>query len=433
MAFMCKFLRENNQDLSEKLKFLDCVDLISTNFDCNEKEGFMGRQRYNPSLMRDTIKFLIPETSSADVQERIMAISRITRLICCIECHCTAKGMKAFKIGKLVGYLILCSNDPSENVCHWAADGLHHLYTLILQRKSMMKFGDSEEFEELLQEWEEEKLFWLAWFSDVSPTTVRFKKSLRADEQLDVILVAIKGMRDDNIYRTKAATQMLKAMLRDPQPIFIKIPKIIKSLYSDLEHISDARARQEVFRFLWMLGKSHPQEVVKTLLGCSIQCDCTASAMWNALTCFSEPAQKVLNVLQSILLEQPLYSDGPGVKATLNPLAATTALYEILRRPSPACREALRAMYPMLSIALLCQISYTVHFTPEEIDIYWSACIRQEIPTPPAPLRSALRAFKGLIRRAGDGDQALIMNRRGGSELLVHRGTHQKGLTVFAR
>lgn len=47
--------------------------------------------------------------------------------------------------------------------------------------------------------------------------------------------------------------------------------------------------------------------------------------------------------------------------------------------------------------------------------------------------RSALRTFKSLLKRASDGDQALIMNERGGSELLINPKTHQKGITVFAR
>ncbi|XP_062987856.1 maestro heat-like repeat-containing protein family member 7 [Elgaria multicarinata webbii] len=90
-------------------------------------------------------------------------------------------------------------------------------------------------------------------------------------------------------------------------------------------------------------------------------------------------------------------------------------------------------MYPTLSVSLLCQISFTLQFTPQEIDVYWRTCMQQKVPTPPVPLRSALRTFKALIRRASEGDQALIMNKRRGSELLLHHATHQKGLTLFAR
>ncbi|XP_033004039.1 uncharacterized protein LOC117046353 [Lacerta agilis] len=167
--------------------------------------------------------FLLPETGSPFVEERIMALSRITKLVCCITSHCTPKGMKDFKMGKLAGHLALCSKDSSESVCHWAADALHCLYTLILHQKSMMKPENDTEFMELMQDWKEEKIFWLAWFSDISTTTMKFKKCLHADEQMDFLLAAIKGMRDDNLYHTKAAILMMKAMLRDPQPVFIKV------------------------------------------------------------------------------------------------------------------------------------------------------------------------------------------------------------------
>nr|XP_028587742.1 maestro heat-like repeat-containing protein family member 7 isoform X4 [Podarcis muralis] len=378
-------------------------------------------------------QFLLPETGSPLVEERVMALSRITKLVCWITSHCTPEGMKDFKMGKLAGHLALCSKDSSESVCHWAADALHRLYTLILHQKSLMKPENDPEFMELMQDWKEEKIFWLAWFSDISTTTMKFKKCLHAEEQMDFLLAAIKGMRDDNLYHTKAAILMLKAMLRDPQPVFIKVPKTTRFMYFSLEHIGDPQARLEVFRFLLLLGKSRPQDVVKTLLACSVQCDSTASAMWNSLTCFSDTAQKVLGVLQSILQEQPMYWDGHRVKASLRPLAANAAFYEILRRPSPACREVLREMFTTLSIAVLCQISFAVYFTPEETDVYTTACIRQEIPIPPAPFRSALKTFKGLIRRAGNEDLILIMNKRRGSELLLHRRTHLKGLALFAR
>lgn len=49
--------------------------------------------------------------------------------------------------------------------------------------------------------------------------------------------------------------------------------KAVKSIYQSLEHISDAPARQEVFRYLRILGSSQPLEVVKTLLSCCVQCD----------------------------------------------------------------------------------------------------------------------------------------------------------------
>ncbi|KAH0624241.1 hypothetical protein JD844_007855 [Phrynosoma platyrhinos] len=313
-------------------------------------------------LLIKSFQFLLPESSSPYTQERISALSRITKLICCITRHCIAKGMKDFKIGEVAACLTLCCSDPDE---------------------SLTKTEDNPEYREILQEWEEEKIFWLAWFSDISFTTM--------------------------------------------------VSKSVKFLYYNLEHISNAQARQEVLRFLCLLANSHAQEVVKTLLGCSLQCDCTATAMWHALTAFTEPSTKVLNELQATLLERPLQVTSTGMKPSFNSLAATAALYEILKHPSPACKEILKSMYPTLSISLLCHITYTVYFTPQEIDIYWRTCIQQKFPTPIVPFRSALRTFKALVRRVSSGDETLIMNKRRGSELLLHRSTHQQGIAVFAR
>nr|XP_016852624.1 PREDICTED: maestro heat-like repeat family member 5 [Anolis carolinensis] len=342
-----------------------------------------------------------------------------------------------------------------------------------MRQKSVSKSEDNQAYREILQEWEDEKIFWLAWFSDDSFTTMIFKKYLRPDDQMDFILTAIKGLRDDSTYSTKAALHMLKAMLRDPKPNFTKVkrrscltveakqgqpwlvhewetnntsqatearfqrkgmvPRVVRSLHGNLEFISHAQARQELLRFVCLLAISHSQDVAKTLLSCSLDCDCSAAAMWQALTAFAEPAQKVLEVIQSTLLERPLQVTSPGMKPFINPLAATAALNEILKHPSPACKAILRSMYATLSISMACHISYTVFLSTQEIDAYWRICIQHEIPTPPVPSRSAVRALAALIRRAGSGEEVLIMNKRRGAELLLHDSSHQRGIMVFAR
>ncbi|XP_062832978.1 maestro heat-like repeat-containing protein family member 7 isoform X2 [Anolis carolinensis] len=388
LGFMHKFL--HNQDVSEKDKFLDSVDVVATTLDSDRKERFV-EHHCNPTLLRDTLKYLLPETASPCAQQRELALSRITRVICCITRHCVAKGMKDFKIGEVAGYLTLCCSDSNECVCHWAADGLHRLYTFIMRQKSVSKSEDNQAYREILQEWEDEKIFWLAWFSDDSFTTMIFKKYLRPDDQMDFILTAIKGLRDDSTYSTKAALHMLKAMLRDPKPNFTKVPRVVRSLHGNLEFISHAQARQELLRFVCLLAISHSQDVAKTLLSCSLDCDCSAAAMWQALTAFAEPAQKVLEVIQSTLLERPLQVTSPGMKPFINSLAATAALNEILKHPSPACKAILRSMYATLSISMACHISYTVFLSTQEIDAYWRICIQHEIPTPPVPSRTLLR------------------------------------------
>ncbi|KAL8188260.1 UNVERIFIED_CONTAM: hypothetical protein K2H54_064259, partial [Gekko kuhli] len=363
-----------------------------------------------------------------------------------------AQGMKDLKLGQLAGCFALCCSDPCEAVCLWAADGLHHLYTLLMQQKYRTLNVESLKYQELMKEWGEEKLFWLAWFSDVGNVTRILKKRLRAEEQSDFILMAIRGMRNDNIHNTKCAIRMLRTMLRDPVPDLVRASKAVQLTYKYLDHITDHLARREVFRYLCLLGNAYPEEVVRTLLSCSVQCNSTSASIWRALTVDSDLTTNILSTLQSVLLEQPLCPAGPAIKVSLNPLAAISALYEILRHPTPGCKAALIDMYPTLSIALLCQISYTMHFMPKEIEVYWRTCIQQKMPTPLVPFseqtvnprkslreglaswcRSALRTFKALLRCASRGDQVLIMNQRRGSELLLNPSTHQKGLYLFAR
>ncbi|XP_058045150.1 maestro heat-like repeat-containing protein family member 1 [Ahaetulla prasina] len=491
---MRAFLHEKSQDVPEKSKFLECVDLVTATMDSG-KDGFRD-EYYNATLLRDILRFLYPRMTSPNPEEREQTLSRIAKIISCITTHClNREGLKAIKLGKIAGGLILACSDPNEGASCWAADGLHRLYTLIVHQKRLTKTEDNQEYLDLLQEWEEEKIFWLAWFSDVSMAAMILKKYLRADDRMELILAAVRGMKNDTIHNTKAAIRMLKAMLREPRSNFVKVPKMVKSMYSSLDQITDPSARHEFFRLLRLVSTSHPQEVVRTLLNCSLQCDCSASAMWHALMSFTSTSYQVLGVLQNTIQQQPFRLDKPGTKPAVTPLAATAALQEILRHPSPACKEALKVMYPTLCIALLCQISFTVHIKPQEIDFYWRTSMQEKIPTPPAtaalqeilrhpspackealkvmyptlciallcqisftvhikpqeidfywrtsmqekiptppvPLRAALTTLQTLIRRVSSGDQALIMNKRRGSELLCHLATHQKGLTVFAK
>ncbi|XP_060541195.1 maestro heat-like repeat-containing protein family member 7 [Pantherophis guttatus] len=429
---MRAFLHEKSQDVPETSKFLECVDLVTATMDSG-KDGFRD-EYYNATLLRDILRFLYPRMTSPNPEEREQTLSRIAKVISCIINHClNREGLKAIKLGKIAGGLILACSDPNEGASCWAADGLHRLYTLIVHQKSLTKTEDSQEYLDLLQEWEEEKMFWLAWFSDVSMAATILKKYLRANDQMELILAALRGMKNDTIHNTKVAVRMLKAMLREPKSNFVKVPKMVKSMYSSLDQITDPAARHEFFRLLRLISTSHPEEVVRTLLNCSLQCDCSASAMWHALMSFSSTSYKILGVLQDTIQQQPFRLDKPGTKPTVTPLAATAALQEILRHTSPACKEALKAMYPTLCIALLCQISYTVHIKPHEIDFYWRTSMQEKTPTPPVPLRAALTTLQTLIRRVSSGDQALIMNKRRGSELLCHLATHQKGLTVFAK
>ncbi|KAL8177399.1 UNVERIFIED_CONTAM: hypothetical protein K2H54_002840 [Gekko kuhli] len=339
--------------------------------------------------------------------------------------------MKDLKFGQLAGCFTLCCSDPCEAVCQWVAEGLLQLYALVMQQKCRTLNVDNPKYQELQKEWGKDKLFWLAWFSDVGNATMVFKKRLRADEQTDFILMAIEGMRNDNIHKTKCAICMLRIMLRNPVLDLLRAPTAVQLTYKFLEHITDPRALREVFRYLCLLGNAFPEEVVRTLLSCSRQCNSTSASMWRAMMGDSDLATKILPALQSVLLEHPLCPGGPATKTSLNPFAAISALYEILKCPTPDCKQTLREMYPTLSIALLCQISYTRHFMPKEIEIYWRTCIQQKMLTPLVPFRSVLRTYKALLCTSHNSED-LITN-QWGSELLLHPSAHQKGLCRFAR
>ncbi|XP_043390804.1 maestro heat-like repeat-containing protein family member 7 [Chelonia mydas] len=150
-----------------------------------------------------------------------------------------------------------------------------------------------------------------------------FGKYFNPSERMDFLLTAIEGMRDTSVHDSVAARHMLHVILWVPSPSLERVSEAVTSIYHNLDSISEPLAQQQLLKALVVLGHQYSEEVVTTLLGCSLSCDSVAVEMWRVLTSHPKTAGKVLRELLNRLQERPLHPhhDVSQQEAGVAPLA----------------------------------------------------------------------------------------------------------------
>ncbi|XP_074978777.1 maestro heat-like repeat-containing protein family member 2A [Caretta caretta] len=109
------------------------------------------------------------------------------------------------------------------------------------------------------------------------------------------------------------------------------VSEAVTSVYHNLDSISEPLAQQQLLKALVVLGDQYSEEVVTTLLGCSLSCDSVAVEMWRVLTSHPKTAGKVLRELLDRLQERPLrqHHDVSQREAGVAPLAVGKLQYQL--------------------------------------------------------------------------------------------------------
>ncbi|XP_074794097.1 maestro heat-like repeat-containing protein family member 7 [Natator depressus] len=165
----------------------------------------------------------------------------------------------------------------------------------------------SAEYMQVFREWRAENTFWVTWFTNTSNIAMMFGKYFNPSERMDFLLTAIEGMKDTSVHDSVAARHMLHVILWVPSPSLERVSEAVTSIYHNLDSISEPLAQQQLLKALVVLGHQYSEEVVTTLLGCSLSCDSVAVEMWRVLTSHPKTAGKVLRELLNTLQERPLH------------------------------------------------------------------------------------------------------------------------------
>ncbi|XP_064380483.1 maestro heat-like repeat-containing protein family member 7 isoform X3 [Dromaius novaehollandiae] len=397
------------------------------------------------ALLYDQV--LLPFTESQRAAERERAVHKIAQLSKLLtssslwEGHVPSRGVQDSTaslgtehfqmLGQLVARLRLCCSDEDEGTRRGAADALCHLGSFLLKRESGKPSEDSAEHRRLQGDWKAET-FWLSWSQSTSDTTMIFGKHLCPSEMTEVILTAIEGMSDSSAYHTLAAARMLAVAMRHSASRLRHASRIVRCIYENLMHVSEQLARRVLLRTLLQLSSLYPEKAVRSLLASSVLCDSVAVAMWRVMVSQPATAEKVLGELLFVLQERRqgrrvcFVEDEPHVV----PLAATRALRKILLQPT---LQQGKALFPMLCVALLFQISFAMEATLQDVEAFFKTDTEEGRGSPISPVRSALQALQALLHWAGYGEQVGVLHKTGGWDMLICAESHHQGITLLAR
>ncbi|CAM5130284.1 unnamed protein product [Natator depressus] len=265
-------------------------------------------EKPNLVVLQNIVEVLLPWTASKEVHVRLRAVGRITWLTKFISGQHQFKGLEEFRVlGQLVGCLTLRCAEQEQEICRSAMEGLHHLYAFLLWQKRTTLAKQSAEYLQVFREWRAENTFWVTWFTNTSNIAMMFGKYFNPSERMDFLLTAIEGMKDTSVHDSVAARHMLHVILWVPSPSLERVSEAVTRIYHNLDSISEPLAQQQLLKALVVLGHQYSEEVVTTLLGCSLSCDSVAVEMWRVLTSHPKTAGKVLRELLNTLQERPLH------------------------------------------------------------------------------------------------------------------------------
>ncbi|XP_039391953.1 maestro heat-like repeat-containing protein family member 7 [Mauremys reevesii] len=330
-------------------------------------------------------------------------------------------------LGQLVGCLTLCCAEQEQEICQSAVEGLHHLYSFMLQLKSKISEKLGAAYWQPLNDSQVETAFWV---TNTSNITLIFGKYFDPSEGMDFLLTAINGMRDSSVHDAVTARNMLHTILEVPGLSLGRVSEAVRSIHNHLDSISEPLARQELRRALLLLGYRFSEEVVRTLLGCSLSCDSVAAEMWKMLTSQPKTTRKILGELVSRLQEparrRHQLSERPAGFPLLA-LQATRALYVILQEQ--ACRQEVKELFPQLYVVLLFHVTHTVQYTASQEREH----NKKDTAAPLSPIRFTVKAMEALLLCTGYKEQVTFMMKQGGWDLLMSSDTHHNGVCLLAR
>ncbi|XP_027456396.2 maestro heat-like repeat-containing protein family member 1 isoform X1 [Zalophus californianus] len=266
-------------------------------------------------------------------------------------------------------------------------------------------------------------------------------KRLPPEQLISLLLTMFEGLGDPDKNCSRAATVMINCLLKERGNMLLeKVPEIVSMLRSKLQETQEEYVLQAAQHSVYLLASQHCAAVVSSLLGSPLPFDSHTCTLWRALAVEPGLTTQVLGLLlEKMSRDVPfketrafLLSSSPGRVATLLPLAATCALYEVMSvlASGPAVLE----LYPQLFTALLLRISCTVGVVlPRTLQAKEKRSMGSALaPRSLEPCSSAVDALQAMLLRGGNEDVVQRMELEGGWRLLRTSAGHEEGVARLA-
>ncbi|XP_027949269.1 maestro heat-like repeat-containing protein family member 1 isoform X5 [Eumetopias jubatus] len=266
-------------------------------------------------------------------------------------------------------------------------------------------------------------------------------KRLPPEQLISLLLTMFEGLGDPDKNCSRAATVMINCLLKERGNMLLeKVPEIVSMLRSKLQETQEEYVLQAAQHSVYLLASQHCAAVVSSLLGSPLPFDSHTCTLWRALAVEPGLTTQVLGLLlEKMSRDVPfketrafLLSSSPGRVATLLPLAATCALYEVMSvlASGPAVLE----LYPQLFTALLLRISCMVGVVlPRTLQAKEKRSMGSALaPRSLEPCSSAVDALQAMLLRGGNEDVVQRMELEGGWRLLRTSAGHEEGVARLA-
>ncbi|XP_075815764.1 maestro heat-like repeat-containing protein family member 1 isoform X3 [Microtus pennsylvanicus] len=266
-------------------------------------------------------------------------------------------------------------------------------------------------------------------------------KRLPSDQLISLLLTMFESLGDPDKNCSRASTVMINCLLKERGTVLLeKVPEIVSVLRAKLRDTQEEHVLPAAQHSVYLLASQHCEAVVSSLLGSPLPFDSHTCALWRALAVEPSLTTQVLELLLEKMSKDVPFKESRAFLlgstadrvATLLPLAATCALYEVLSAPSSG--TVVLELYPQLFVALLLRVSCTVGVQlPRNLQ---GKERRSTSPTKPArnldPCSSAVDALQALLLRGGSQDVLRCVEQEGGWELLRTSARHEDGVAQLA-
>ncbi|XP_072458786.1 maestro heat-like repeat-containing protein family member 1 isoform X3 [Notamacropus eugenii] len=267
-------------------------------------------------------------------------------------------------------------------------------------------------------------------------------KRLPPDQFISLLLTAFEGLKDPDMNCARAATVIINCLLKERGAVLLeKVPEILGLIHSKLCEVKDEHVAKAIQQSVYLLASQHRAAVVASLLASPLPFDSHTCSLWRALA--TEPAltSQVLELLLDKMNKDVPFTENKSFLlsssydrvATVIPLAATCALYEIMSAPESGA--AVLGLYPELFVTLLLRVSCTVGVQlPRNLQAKERKGASPRLaPRNLEPCSCAVETLQAMLFRGGSGEVITCMGLDGGWELMKTSEGHEEGVTLLAR
>ncbi|XP_044864849.1 maestro heat-like repeat-containing protein family member 7 isoform X3 [Mauremys mutica] len=304
------------------------------------------------------------------------------------------------RLGRLVRLLALRCHDPVDNICFLAARAVYNLYCIQLVKKQLEK-GHGVEKVDTLQNLGTYSPS--VFYNNTSQIAKAFAEYFTPLQLTNLVLTALDGLTDPREKISRAAGELLSAILEERGADLEKVDDTLTGIYKRLSLIHEPLTRQEMLRSVCFLAGNNTKKVVPILLDHHLPWDSNTTELWRFLGTRRETTLNVLQLLITILEEKPVQKVNSSIsddETSLQPVAVTCALCEMLS--VPGCRDAVQELYPSLLLAVLSHVQRVIEQNPlENMVVYRKECGQGHRPKAFDPSSCALEAVKTLLSGAG--------------------------------